>query len=181
MNGEDRAIVRQIAGGAVGGALAWLSGYLVTYLFYGPRISDDIVSNAVEAWRISGLVFFNAHAVTTEIRQPFDVSTQNFLAADGTAQVLYLLPPIALALAGLFVAHRTEPSHDLTENLRAGATVLFGYLLLSVVGLVVFEAASGETVFRPEPVGAVLIAGVLYPLMFGGLGGLGAAFIRSSS
>lgn len=180
MDGEDRTIVRQVAGGSIGGALAWLSVYLITFLLYGPRIADDVISNAVEAWRIAGLVFFNAHAVSTEIRQPFDVNTQNFLAADGTAQVLYLLPPIAIALAGLFVAHRTEPSQDLTANLQAGAAVVFGYSFLSVIGLVVFEAASGVTVFRPEPVGAVLVAGVLYPLVFGGLGGLGAAFVRSS-
>jgi hypothetical protein len=101
--------------------------------------------------------------------------TQTFLP---TASRLQVVPPLLLSCAGFLVArrrHRTGPR----DAVGAGATVVAGYLpgLLPVLAVASFEVVVPlfdiqflEVTF--DYTRAVLLAGVVYPVVFGGLGGL---------
>lgn len=172
-------VARQVLLGTVAGVVAWIGVYAATLLFYRAEIEGAIVSEAVSSNRIAGLLLYNAHTVPAEVIHPYDLSSHDFLAAGAGSPVLYLLPPILLALSGLFVAVYAEPSTGIGANVLTGGTIVFGYALCSLVGIFVFTASSGDTQFRPDPTGAILLAGLLYPLAFGALGGFAAAFVDS--
>jgi hypothetical protein len=65
-----------------------------------------------------------------------------------------------------------SPQLDRKElPLAAGAAVVPVYLVLSVVGLVLFTVTAGPATGRPDPLLAILLAGVVYPTVFGAAGG----------
>ncbi|MFC7058058.1 hypothetical protein [Halovenus salina] len=92
------------------------------------------------------------------------------------ASGLQILPPLLLAGAGLFVTSRGVYS-SWFDALLAGTTVTLGYLPCIVTITVVssFEVTVfGTTLVEiaPDFARTVLVAGVAYPLVFGGIGGL---------
>jgi hypothetical protein len=72
--------------------------------------------------------------------------------------------------AGLAVARRYLDAGDVTDAAFAGASVAVGYLPLSLLGIVVFEVSLGSSSGGPDPVLAVGLAGVVYPVVFGTIG-----------
>lgn len=94
--------------------------------------------------------------------------TENFVASEGgSLALLYLLPPLAL-LAGADAP---------TPGAGSGALVAVGYLPLALLGAVLFRFSVGDGAVAPDPVTAVLLAGLVYPLVFGGVGGAVAGAI----
>lgn len=183
---ERAAVARQLVAGTVGGALSWTLGYLLTYLWRAPGIEADLAGDVGllfdgdrVVWKIVGWLFFNAHSVSTKLTVPVGTTELNFVstADDPRLAALYLVPPILLGLAGLAVARWTEPSNDPRDGGRAGATIVLGYALLSTVGVVAFTASTNVGQLGPDPVRGILLAGVLYPLCFGALGGVVATTI----
>lgn len=175
-----RPLVWKLSVGWVVGVLAWTFSYAVTFFLYRSEIEGTIVSQAVDTSQIVGLLFFNAHTVPAELVHPYDLSTHNFLAAGAASPILYVLPPIVLTLAGLFIAFRVESTRQFGRNIQAGSTIVVGYAVCSLLGVIVFTATSGDTQFRPALPGALLLAGILYPLVFGALGGAIASFARNT-
>ncbi|MFB6172209.1 MAG: hypothetical protein ABEJ23_06725 [Haloarculaceae archaeon] len=91
--------------------------------------------------------------------------------------VLYAVPPATLVVGGYLVA-RLADVDDLRAGARAGAAVAVGYAALAVGGLLVtrygVDSSFATVSVHPDAARAVL-AGVLYPVAFGGAGGTLAA------
>jgi hypothetical protein len=161
--------------GAAAGALAWLLGYLLTYVATSGRIREfqgsflggvaDLFGLEVPTWKIVGWVFYNAHFVDTAAGS----GTGSAVGGDGFTALLYALPPVVLLAAGLAVG-RAAGSGDAATDALAGASVLIGYLPLSILGVLLFETTIAGTTVAPALVPGVLLAGVLYPAVFGAVG-----------
>ncbi|PSP75630.1 hypothetical protein BRC81_14680 [Halobacteriales archaeon QS_1_68_20] len=139
-------------------------------------LSGDLAGLAAETEGLAenplyaaGWLFYNAHLVGVIVGGEA-VNLVDALRTSGTvpASLVYAVPPPALYLAGNAVAHAT--SHEDDERGRRallGATVVAGYLPLVLVGAVAFTVDG----VGPSPVGALVFAGLGYPLVLGGLGG----------
>ncbi|MFB6184195.1 MAG: hypothetical protein ABEI96_06530 [Haloarculaceae archaeon] len=181
-----------LASGAVGGAVAYLLGYLATYALTIRAIERSLLGRLADAvsgdpagWKIVGWVFYNAHGVGTRLTLDVPLlGTQHSLAnfvADGTfSPVLYLVPVVALGAAGGAVAYR-ERVETGRETVLSGASVLFGYLPLSVVGAVAFAIVADGATGRPALAPAVGLAGVVYPLVIGVVGAVLGRLVADST
>ncbi|SNZ03199.1 hypothetical protein SAMN06269185_0215 [Natronoarchaeum philippinense] len=190
MSYTDRTDGRTIGIGALTGVAAYLGGYLVTYVSMRSSVEERLSGfNAVAelfggdpipAWKAVGWLFYNSHFVETTIPTFGGTQTQNFVAnADGGSMaLLFLVPPLLLLGAGVAAA-AFSGARSAADGARTGAGVVAGYLPLAVLGILVFGYAVGEGQIGPDAITAVLLAGVVYPLAFGSVGGaLGAAVGR---
>ena len=177
---ESDAAVTLARGGLVGLAV-WLLGYLVTFLLHAENVREAFATNVIEffagdpvTWKLVGWLFFNAHFVATSIPGLFGDSNSNFLsgAEDITLLVLYVVPPLLLLIAGAAVARGVN---DPTEGAKTGGALAVGYVVASAVSAFLVRISVADAVAGPTLVTAILLAGAVYPLVFGGLGGAAAA------
>lgn len=184
--------------GLLSGVATFFLGFAVTYALVAREVEAALSGvNAVAAlfgeaavptWKAVGWAFYNAHLVALEIPMPGGTVSRNLIAAEGGSVALYLVPPALLTLAGWFVARTaydlggsrvgvppTEAdggsSVSITDGARAGAAVVVGYLLVAVAGAFVLSADAFGATVGPDLLGAAAVAGLLYPLLFGALGG----------
>jgi hypothetical protein len=163
--------------GAAAGVLAYLASYLVTWVLAGSRAGSLFVSGPfggdVPDWKALLWVFYDSHFVGT--RTPGLVGPGGErLARSGLvdtvalldAPYLYAVPVVVLLAAGATVALRTGVD-DPRSGLEAGLTVVLGYAVLAVLGMMVAQQAG----VGPSPLRAAVVAGLLYPVAFGGVGG----------
>lgn len=163
--------------GAVAGIVAWLLGYLFTFILVGDTVRDSVVRRVIEflggdlpTWRVVGWIYYNAHFVSTNFDGAF-AGSRNFIGGDGVTPVVYVVPPLVLFAAGLAVGRAAGVRDDLERAALVGLTVVSGYFVLSLVGVFVFAIdGAGPTVAE-----ALLLAGILYPAVFGIVG----AFVAS--
>ncbi|WP_435183401.1 transporter [Halobellus sp. EA9] len=174
---------RTVLYGGVGGLLSYLIGYALTYAVTGQQIANSFAARILEiatgdpgTWKLVGWVFFNAHFVTTEIPGLFGSSAVNLVGRGDTFPGwLFLVPPVLLVLAGALVAVASR-SDDLLSGAVGGATAVVAYLPLSAVGAFFFAISVGDTDAGPTLVTAILLAGIVYPLVFGAVGGALGSF-----
>lgn len=180
---SDGIVLRGLlARGAVSGVGAWLAGYLVTYVWKSETVAESVrgVSffsqllggEAVPAWKGVSWLFLNAHFVATRIPTVAGgTRTANFVTGEEGSTLLLVLPALLLVVAGAVVAygHATDP----LGGAKAGASTVVGYLPLSATAAFLTAHAIGDTeaAISADPVTALLLAGVVYPVVFGGLGG----------
>ncbi len=168
--------------GAAAGALSYVVGYLVTYLWQASSVQERLESynaiveflggDPIPAWQAVGWLFYNAHGVAFTYPALGEGQASRNLIADGSAaMLLYLVPAVVLVLAG-FVLARYANADDASTGAKRGAAVAAGYVVLAVVGLFVFEYTAGGSAIHPEYVPGVLLAGVVYPAVFGAVGGV---------
>ncbi|UPW00858.1 hypothetical protein M0R88_01850 [Halorussus gelatinilyticus] len=171
-----------LARGAVAGVGAWLLGYLVAYVWKSAAISEALrgvgfVSQllggeAIPAWKGVSWLFLNAHFVATRFPTiTGGTRTANVVTREGGSTLLLALPVLVLLGAGV-VAGYGRPG-GAVERAKAGGTVALGYLPLSAGVALVATHAIGDTgtAVSPDPVTAVLLAGLAYPLVLGAVGG----------
>lgn len=155
---------------------------------------SSLVGADIDPATWAGWLWSNAHFVgVVEWSYPTStVAVPNLLfAGDASWLVLFAVPPVLLAAAGALAA-RGESADTVAElpvlrlRLPAGAVrgmgVWVGYLPISVLGAFGFStptAHAGLAPFAPSLVGAFVIAGLGYPLAFGGLGGWLGPRLRS--
>ncbi|MFC7139533.1 transporter [Halosimplex aquaticum] len=173
--------------GLAGGIAAWIVGYLAVYLVHASEIENSLSSSVLNAltdenvtWKLVGWLFYNAHNVTVKIPGLLGGQTaQNFVAgAEETALTAFLVvPPLLLVAAGIAAVWNT--AEEPTTAARNGAAVTLGYLPLSIAGAVVFAVTVGDATAGPNLVTAVLLAGAVYPLLFGALGGLAGGHLSA--
>lgn len=169
-----------VRAGAGAGAAAWLLGYLCTYVLTGTDVENAPLRQVIEqfggdlpTWKVVGWAFFNAHFVDTLVAEPFGGPTSFVGGEQGFTSLLFLLPPALLSIAGLALVRYRETS-DPTDAALVGSTVVVGYFVFSIAGAVLVATPGGE--IRPNPLTSVLVAGVVYPVLFGAAGGaIGAA------
>lgn len=158
-----------VRGGAAG-AVAYFLGYAFAYLTAADAVGravrafqplSDAGARFAPAWKVAGWAFSDAHFVGTQ----FAGRTVNTVAF-GSVEYLYLVPPILLLLAGglaAALAHSETPR----AGLVAGVCVTAGYLPLAVILALLLQHAN----VRPSLLRALVVAGVVYPVAFGGIGG----------
>ena len=155
-----------VAGGLVAGALVYLVGFVVTAAVgfavveaAGGTADLDVVAE----------LFHNAHFSTLT---GLDVSYSGLPATLGLAFVF--LPYMLFVSGARFGAWQAYDGIGLTEQVLAGTTVVVGYLPAVAVGAAVLSPGSDP--FPPNYAGILLVAGVLYPLICGGIGGATSYF-----
>ena len=179
----DNSLRSAVGGGVAAGAAAYVFGYLLTYVTHRNEVDEQLAGfnviadllggDPIPAWQGVGWLFYNAHFVATEI--PSLVGTGrsvNFIAeADGgSLALLYVVPPLFLLVAGVAVGRLASASTPL-DGAMSGSFVLAGYLPLAVGGAFVFRYAVGDGSVAPDRITVVLLAGLVYPVVFGGAGG----------
>lgn len=178
MASNSRGTAIPVVRGAMVGLAAWLAGYLVTYLLHASDIRGSMASDVLEflsndagTWKLVGWLYHNAHFVDTTYPGLVGRSSGNALtgAEDPALTALFVVPVLALVLAGAFVARGAATNPE--SGAKAGATVVVGYALATVVSAFVLRVSIGDSPAGPALVTAVLLAGVVYPLVLGGVGG----------
>lgn len=183
---DSNRTLRTAAVGAATGLGAALLGYLATYLATSSTIENSTASQVLEAlgqdistWKIVGWVFMNAHGVMTKFPGLFgSTNSVNLIEnVDAFSSVLYVAPVVALVAAGV-VAVVVSGASTAKSGAVAGATTVLGYLPVALAGIALFAITIGESAARPDPVTAVLLAGLVYPAVVGTLSGVATATLR---
>ncbi|WP_323675557.1 transporter [Halorubellus sp. PRR65] len=173
--------------GAAGGAAAFVATYVVSFLLWtfvklpepdsiGEALNQaviGIVRDSVPAWKAAGYVLFNAQFVEVTYEGALSESTFSLIAlADSSLLALaYLVPAVALVAAGYVVA--SSPNIRGTgQSAAAGALVVVGQLVLVVVGAVLFGAEGDAGSLTVPLANAIILAGVVYPVVLGAIGGV---------
>ena len=136
-----------------------------------------------EWYQIIGWVFLENHQVDVSVRVGEEFSNGDWIGtyADAllpAASELQAVPPLLLLCAGYFVASRHRRTSPL-DAFVSGATVTAGYLpgIITIVVIATFEVVLPivdivAIEIAPHLGRAILIAGIAYPVIFGGIGGL---------
>lgn len=160
--------------GAIVGGAAFVATYVLTafagLISSGSSLSDfasDGVS--IPLWKVAGWVFYSAHGGEV------DVSVAGSSAGVGfvSSPLIYALPPILLVAAGYVLASESD-SPTRIAMLKGGASIAVGYGALSILGVFLTKYSISMLVtlsVEPDPVTGILLAGVLYPVAFGTVGG----------
>ncbi len=171
-----------VAASAGLGVFAAAIGYLLTYLLIVSEVRD-VLGGDVAEWKGVAWYYYNAHMVDVEASGSIGgfggTETVDFIAQSGstTASVLYVVPPLVLVAAGAALAYHLE-ARDLGEAVLVGAPVTVGYVVVMGLGALVAAASSEGSFFGVEATGsiapalvpAVVLGGVLYPLVFATVG-----------
>lgn len=169
--------------GTAVGALAFLFGYVATWILAGTKAANLTTGGSVPDWKVLLWLFYDSHFVgthTPEVRGPGGGLWGGGELIDTVgainAEYLFAVPIVLLLIAGATVAARTGVT-TLRDGLEAGLTITIGYLLVAILAL--FPASAGG--IAPSPVRAIMIAGIVYPVVFGAIGGFTAAFLRDTT
>ncbi|WP_267640409.1 hypothetical protein [Haloarchaeobius amylolyticus] len=173
---------------AVAGVGAFLASYVLTFVLWtqselpqpdsiGQALEQVIVSavrDSVATWKAAGMVLFNGHFVQLSYEGQLSSGSFNLidLAGGGLVQLTYVVVPLALVVAGFLAARTGGVTADLADSAVAGALVAVGYLVVAAIGSLVFSASGDGSSLSVPLVNAVVVAGVVYPVICGGLGGV---------
>lgn len=156
--------------GVVYGVLAALATYVAVVLFLGVHVvamaHTTLGGVGPHAFFFGTLGdFFGSHVGVTD-------GVVLGVAGVGAvpALVYYLVPPLLLVVCGRRCVTVTTTDGDREVFLR-GASVALGYGTVVVLALAVLFGAVEFGIVGLDPVRAVLLAGIVYPVVFGGLGG----------
>ncbi len=177
-----------VARSAAAGVGAFVASYLLAFVLWtqtqlpqpdslGQALEQAFISairDSVATWKAAGMVLFNGHFVQLAYEGPFASGSFNLidLAGGGLVQVTYVVVPLALLAAGFLAARTSGLADDIADSAVAGALVAVGYLVLSALGSVLFAASGDGTSLSVPLVNAVVVAGIVYPVICGGLGGV---------
>jgi hypothetical protein len=183
---------RSYAAAAVAGVVAFVLAYVLVYALTISTVRESLLTGLAESfgeenadWKVVGWLFFNAQFVTTTITVDVPIlggtDAVNFIAeSDALSSVLYVIPPALLTTAGLAVA-RLDGATETARALRLGPAVALGYLPLSVAGALLFAISVGENSGgSPTLLTAVVLAGVVYPAVFGTIGALAGTVLAEN-
>jgi hypothetical protein len=167
---------------AIVGVAAWVLGYVFTYLLVATDIESSPLNRLIEffegesvTYELVGWVFYNAHFVSISYTGIGIFSPPgSFIGGDGFTALLYLIPPALLIVSGLALG-RYRGVVEPNEGAITGVLVTPGYLLLSIVGVFLFTISVGNASGRPDLLPAIFLAGLVYPVVFGPIGGVIAA------
>ncbi|ELY54462.1 hypothetical protein [Natronolimnohabitans innermongolicus] len=180
---QQRTVSDDVSGSNVAasaglGVLAAAISYLVSYVLIVDE-ARDVFGDSVADWQSVAWYFYNAHMVDLETTGTFGglggSGTVDLIAESSatSATVLYAIPPLVLLGIGALLAVQLG-ARDLGEAVVAGAPVTIGYAVVMGLGAVATEASAEGSFFgieasgsiAPELVPAILLGGILYPLVF---------------
>ncbi|ELY85368.1 hypothetical protein [Natrinema altunense] len=177
-----------VAASAGLGVFAAAIGYLLTYLLVGSDVRE-IFGEDVAQWKGVAWYFYEAHMVDVEASGQvgsFSGTRVLDLIAESGADPLYAIPPLVLVAVGAFLAVRWSVT-DLGEAVIAGAPVTIGYAAVISLGAIVAESTTEASAFgiettssiAPVLVPAIVLGGVMYPLVFATAGAAIGAVVNA--
>jgi hypothetical protein len=161
----------------------------------------DNIGGSTPATDGTGWIFYNAHFVKTQFTGTsgdFDSEITgeiNFLLEDnaefsgageavtlsfdgtGLPELFYLSIPVIVLVAGGYMLLQNSESlvSSSQEAMKIGATIVTGYFPLAVLGAILFEYTENdggvELTGEPNLATAAVIAGLLFPIILGAVGG----------
>ena len=175
---------------ALGGAVSFVVGYLLTYLLKIGDVNEALRSPLLDLsglptpgdWQVIGWFFLSAHNVAVTVAVGAGATTTTRALGIDVPTWLLLVPIGLLVVAGFAVVRYAQVSQP-ARGAMAGAAVALPYLVLAVL-LTLLSAwtvgGGGATVrVAPALLTGVLVAGVAYPVVFGGLGGALGAIVTA--
>ena len=168
--------------GLFGGALAFCLSFVgvAGLLFYESAANAEVLAATPNDLLLRvGWLTYNAHQVPVAVAVEGGASENLLRAAYGSVTgpttvpevTYYLLPAVVLFLAGYVVGRGPAPGRPGRGAVR-GASLGVGYGLLASVGAAsVFRYTTVDTPIGPPLGTTVLVMGVVYPVVAGGLGG----------
>ncbi|MFD1565124.1 hypothetical protein ACFR99_16420 [Haloarchaeobius amylolyticus] len=180
-----------VAASAGLGVFAAAIGYLLTYLLVASEVREAVGDNVAE-WKAVAWFFYEAHMVGVEVSGQIGsfagMSTLDLIAQSDTASatLLYVVPPVVLFAAGALLAVRWDVS-DLGEAVVVGAPVTIGYAVVMGLGALATESTTetsalgieASSSIAPALLPAIVLGGVLYPLVFATAGAAIAAAVAT--
>lgn len=145
--------------GASVGAGAWVAGVVLTF----------VVGQLGLSQALSLIIGFAPLRGTLSAYSAFHTW---FLSGTGGSMFLVftLIPIVLLVGAGFFVASNNRASN----GFATGASVAVGYLAMTVLSIVLLFVLGSGGVQIVDLLISIVLAGVVFPVVFGGLGGLAA-------
>lgn len=190
--------------GIAAGLAAFAAGYALLFAIKGEDIMrnfmagfrstgatvsqlEQLGATLPEQWKVVGMVYHTLHNVpyrmeVTRNGQSFSQTIgREFLAGE---LLPWLIPMAVLVVAGFLLA-RHAGSASAGDGAATGASVATGYLVAAIGTTFVFTwsatlsgaGVQGSMRLGPAIVQSGLMAGLIYPAIFGGLGGAVAAGI----
>jgi hypothetical protein len=173
--------------GAGGGAAAFVVSYVVAFVLWSVSSLPDpetveqafeqaivaSIADSVPAWKAAGYVLFNGHMVDVTSETLIGDGSLDLIAlADGSLLVLaYLVPPVVLVVTGYVLASNANVTGT-SQAAIAGALVAVGYAVLVVLLALVVPHDAGRAALSVDVTSALVFAGVVYPVVFGAIGGV---------
>ncbi|MGM0718125.1 MAG: transporter [Halobacteriota archaeon] len=158
--------------GVIVGITGYVVGYLLTYATAASAVKravrgtvplNDAGAAFAPAWKAVGWVFYDAHLVGTRVP---NTSGHIDLVGHSEVQFLYLVPPLLLVVAGGSVAYFTRVK-DPKAGVQAGLMIAIGYLPFAIIGAILVSFVG----IQPDLLRAAVVAGIVYPVAFGAIGG----------
>ncbi len=191
-NSPERSVKpTQLAASAGLGVIAAVLGYLLSFLLVAGEARETALA-AVPDWKIGAWYFYNGHLVDVEATGSIGdfggTETIDFIAQStaASAGALYFVPPLVLLGVGGLLAVRLDAG-DVGEAVLAGAPVAIGYVVVMAAGVLVTEASTEATFLgvdvsgsiAPALLPAILLAGLVYPIVFATFGAILVVLIRT--
>jgi len=179
-----------LPGGVAAGVVAFLLTYGVAHVATAEDVATQLepfapLSDPPAVWEGVGWVVFAMHNVPVRTVGTLGGAVETTVRASELRETwLLFVPVVLLAVAGALVAAAADAA-DPADGALAGGTVVVGYLPVSVLALVLVRwslegsvlGTSVDVTVGPDPVAAVLVAGLLYPLALGVVGGAVAGLV----
>ena len=172
------------------GVAAYIVNFVVFFVLLIVEFPDRGESSYYGVTEFAGWFLYNAHQVeiaeTTSSTSGVTSRTSNYLveAYSSTSTTVpdflyYLVPMIVLYLAGLAVVRRASPTPERWQNgATVGVPLAGGYAAATLLGaLSIFSVdvtsnyGGGSLSIQPELLPALLLMGVTYPVVIGGIAG----------
>ena len=173
--------------GAIFGFASFVVGYILTLIVVAVGEAEQFTENLIES---AGWLYYNAQfadlTATISAGDQSRSDTFNYLTDDSVlgvsiegvdvpTVVYYLLPVIVLVGAGFLLA-RYVNARDASDGALAGGTLALGTVIPALLGTVLFSLEQawilGTVERSPELITGVLFVGLLYPVVFGAIGGV---------
>jgi|AntDeeMinimDraft_4_1070355.scaffolds.fasta_scaffold00008_72 hypothetical protein len=169
--------------GAVYGALSFVVGYLITAVVIVIGETEEFTEDMLET---TGWIYYNAQFADIETTVDggelgaLAETSFNYLTDDqifGQAvgldvpSVVYHLIPVAVLVATGYVLATEVNAQEITDGAVAGATLSLGTTVLAVVGTFLFTINEQSLSISPVLIDSVLLVGVVFPVVFGAIGG----------
>ncbi|MFB6271151.1 MAG: hypothetical protein ABEH83_14500 [Halobacterium sp.] len=163
-----------VLSGLLNGVLTYVTGFVASVALYslvGTNALVRVAYSGLSAGAEFGFVFYGAHLVpvtdgTESLNFALDVAS--------SGELFVLVVAVLLASSGYSMGAK-DSLPDATTSTLAGASIALGYLPLAVAGGLYFTGTTGETTLSLSLARVVLLAGVLFPVGFGALGGYAAS------
>lgn len=164
--------------GAVAGLAAFVVGLTSTFLLATIDSEIELGQSDVGSLTETAWIFYGGHFVDMAVSFGGESETMDIFDDMATQfpELAYNLVPIVVLIgAGYLVATKLGALADGETGAKAGATVVAGYLPIALVGALFFEESESAGGFSasvgPDVAQSLLLAGIIFPLAFGAIGG----------